>query len=132
MTEQQLINRVVKPYNEGTRFGIDKEVLLPDEIKQIKITKSSGILFDESHGDFWSRVNSAEDVTAKFITKKVGESRLKKRDEPAPNKPESCQTASISTTDLFNSMVTHPQIKEVAIKHFKNGQFRNAVLDAAI
>jgi uncharacterized protein (TIGR02391 family) len=42
---------------------------------------------------------------------------------------------NISNTNsarLFEQIVTHPKIKEVSTVHFKNGNYRSAVLDAAI
>ena len=69
MCEEDLLVRVVNPYNKGLKFGIEKEVISPDNIKQIKITKTQGLLFDDAYGDFWNSINSAEDVTAKYIFK---------------------------------------------------------------
>lgn len=132
MTEEELINKVVKPYNNESKFGIEDEVLLPDEIKQIKITKSANCICEESYGDLWNSVNSAENVTERFINKQVGASGLKKGEASYQNKLKSSHTSKVSVIDLFNSMVTHAQIKEASINHFKNGEYRSAVLDAAI
>jgi len=78
--------------------------LVPDEIKLIKIAERNRILFSESYGDLWNMVNSAQDVTVKFITEKFGESALERRGEHALNKPESFQIVNIPVTDLFNSI----------------------------
>jgi uncharacterized protein (TIGR02391 family) len=40
--------------------------------------------------------------------------------------------SNTNSASLFEQIITHPKIKEVSSVHFKNGNYRSAVLDAAI
>jgi uncharacterized protein (TIGR02391 family) len=50
--------------------------------------------------------------------------------ETVPIYPE--HDTSMTNEELFRRMITHPEISKVSRSHFKNGNYRNAVLDAAI
>ena len=87
LSEKKLMDRILKPRLEGRKFACNLELVDPDDVKSIKITKTDKPILEIIGGSFvptyiqyWEAANSGEDVTDYFIPKteaKIKETSVK-------------------------------------------------------
>ena len=112
LLEQDLVDNVVKPYNNGEDFKCGDSVVSPDDISYIKITESEELFHLHTYfvspqsyfADHWQAINRMKNVTDKFL-----KTLPQRKKEPAK------ETTPISKNVFIVHGRDHKPMKELKI-----------------